>query len=561
VPTVAYGPRTVSAEQDSSAHTATTSITIVPVVSSISSGIVGPGDVITVNAAGFKATSAIKAYLDSTSSTRLVTNPASPATGSNGAISSLQITMPSDATAGSHTLLLADSGGHTSSNAIEVYKPTLTVTPSPSGSGAIVTVSGSGWNPYYGVGIDVGGAGMCSETPDSSGSFDSVCTVPAVPDGAQTLVGEQNNNAVTTSGTLTVDPYVTSIDDPAVSPGATVEISAQGLTAASTVTATLAGTSGDLTTNPADPTTSANGTVSSLLVTIPTTAGTGSKVLSIKDASGHAATTTLEVYKPVGTPAAKSGTYGQYMAFSGTKFQPNATVYMYLDGSNFCDGNAGTTGAFSTYCELPAVPGGDQTLQFEQDNPGVNAGIDVSSTFDELPTISYLPYPAVTAGATITLNANDLAATSTVTATLSGHTGDLVTNPSPATTNSSGTINSLLVTIPASAAAGNHTLTIATGSLKATATVTVYAPTMTMTDTSGAPGTTFVVNGSGFWPSNGIYLYFGTTYMCSLNADASGNINSYCTVPSLATGAYAVTAQQDNDNINISVGNFTITTS
>jgi hypothetical protein len=517
--------------------------------------------VITVNAAGFKATSGIKAYLDSTSSTRLVTNPASPATGSNGAINSLQITMPTNSTVGSHTLLLADSAGHTSSNTIEFYKPTLTVTPSPAGSGAYATVSGSGWNPYYGVGIYVGGAGMCTETPSSSGSFYSVCTVPAVPEGAQTLLGEQNNDAVTTSKTLTVDPYVTYIDDPAVSPGATVEVDAQGLTASSLVTATLAGTSGDLTTNPPTPSTSANGSVSDLLVTLPTTAGTGSKVLSIKDASGHAATTTLEVYKPVGTPGARSGSYGQYMAFSGTKFQPNATVYMYLDGSNFCSANVGPTGAFSTYCSLPAVPGGDQPLQFEEDNPGANAGIDVSSTFDVLPTISYLPYPAVTPGATITLNANDLAATATVTATLSGHSGDLVTNPSPAMTNSSGTVNSLLVTIPTSAAAGNHTLTIATGTDKATATVSVYRPTMTMAETSGAPGTTFVVNGSGFWPGNGIYLYFGTSYMCSLNADGSGDVNGYCTVPSLATGAYAVIAQEDSDAIKVTVGTFTITTS
>ena len=557
VPDVAKGKRVLTAEQNSSATTATTSLTIVPRVTYISASGLSSGGTTTLDVGGLKASSPLKAYLDSTTSTKLVTSPASPSTDPTGTINSLVVTMPSGATAGTHSLLLVDSAGDTASKSVVIYQPTLSVTPKSGGPGSYVTMSGSGWRPSDYVYIYAGTGSFCSPEADSSGAFSTVCTVPTVPAGAQALTAEQDSSAITsTPGTFTITPRVSYLPEPAVSPGGTIPLQIEGLAASSAVTASLAGSTGNLVTNPASPVTDTNGDLGSLQVTIPAAAKAGNKVLTIEDASGDKATTTLAIYKPKGVAGATSGHAGVDVQFSGSGFQPAASLYIYMGATYFCSATTDVTGAFSTYCQLPSyVPAGSAALTYQQDSGAVVA----SQTFTMLPTLTFPQSPDVTGGASIEVNAYALAATSSVTATLSGVSGNLVTNPADPTTDSNGTLSDLVVTIPASAAAGNHTLTLSDGTNKATATVTLFAPKLTLTETTGSSGTTFGYSGSGWWPSNGVYLYFGSTYACGVTADGSGNVSGNCTVPTVAAGPYAVSAQENSDAINLAVGTFTVT--
>jgi hypothetical protein len=559
LPDVPYGSRKASAAQSATGLTASTTIAIVPAISYLSSGNLSPGNSTTVNAAGYKAGVAFKAYLDSTTSTPLTTSPAAVTTSSSGAVSNVAITIPSGASVGSHSLIL-DASGDTTSTPITVYQPTLTLSATSGRASSYVSVSGTGWRPEDGVNIDIGPGGLCGITSNSSGAISSVCTVPDVVGGSETVTANQDGGSITVAPfTFKVTPSVTYNAYPAVSPGNTVEVAASGLAATSAITASLTGVSGHLTVSPANPTTDGNGNTGYLTITIPTSVKTGAKTLTLSDAASDTATTTVDVYKPTFTLNVSSSSPTDYVLMSGTGFAPNVGIGMTLDGSGFCGTTANATGAFSGYCQIPAVPAGSQSLVLQQDSSQVT----VTKSLKIVPGIyNNIEYPDVTAGASITIpNAYGFKASSDISATLSGVSGKLTTNPATPSTDSTGSLSSTVVTIPTGVSVGNHTLTLSDGTNTATATISVYAPTLTFTEESGASGTYYAVNGSGLWANNGLYIYFGSTDTCGLNVNGSGVINSYCQVPNLSAGSYAVSAQQDNGAIDVALPNFTVTSS
>jgi hypothetical protein len=511
--------------------------------------------------AGFKQASGLNAYLDSTTSTALTTNPASPTTDSTGAISNLGVTMPTGATAGSHTLILKDKSGNTAQTAIVVYKPTMSISTAKGGAGTYFSLTGNGWRPNDNVGIIIDTSDFCNIQSNSSGSIATVCQVPSAKGGAHTLFGEQDSNSIiSASTTFTITPRVTYNPSPAVSPGGTVFLEAGAFAPSSALTVTLSGVTGNLTTNPASPTSDTNGNIGSLTVTIPTTATVGTGTLTITDASSDKATTKVFIYKPTATAGVTSTSPSQYVLFSGSGFAPNLGVGIYFNGVStgpgVCTITADNSGSFASYCGIPTVPAGTYPLVFEQNNGQVS----VTKSMKIVPIIyNNIQYPDVTAGANVTLpTLYGFSASTTLKATLSGVTGNLTTNPASPTTDTNGSLSSLVITIPASVSKGNHTLTISDGTHTATATITVYAPSITLSVKSGPSGSTYGVTGTGLWPNNALYIYFGSTYTCGLNANGSGVVNGSCSVPSLAAGSYPVSGQQDNAEINVALGNFTI---
>ena len=81
------------------------------------------------------------------------------------------------------------------------------------------------------------------------------------------------------------------------------ESTPEGLAADSNVTALLGTTV--LVTNPAHPSTDTNGSMTNLMVTLPSNAVSGT--LTVRDALGNKATTTTSVYKPKVKLSATSG--------------------------------------------------------------------------------------------------------------------------------------------------------------------------------------------------------------------------------------------------------------
>ncbi len=203
------------------------------------------------------------------------------------------------------------------------------------------------------------------------------------------------------------------------------------------------------------------------------------------------------------------------------------------------------------------MPAGTVSLTVQQDSGAISKS---AGHLTIVPAINYLPNPTVTGGAVIRVDTYGLAASAAVTAKLSTVSGNLVTVPASPVTDTSGQMINLMVTIPSSVSAGTYTLTISDGTNSASQPITVLAPTISFTASSGLPGSSFAMTGSGWDPSSGsATVFFGTNGDCSASVDSSGDLNGSCSVPSLAVGSYAMTVQQDSGAVNVANGNFNIT--
>jgi large repetitive protein len=555
VPGVPAGTQNVNAEMNSGAQTATTTLKIVPAITYLPYSSFTKGTTFTLNSAGFAGGSVVHAYLDSTSSTALTTSPVTPTTDGSGNLNSLSVTLPGTVSAGAHSLILQDASSNSATRAITVYAPTFTIGGTTGGAGQPVNVSGSGFKPNDGVYEYLGATNFCSATTNSSGSFSTVCNLPGIPAGSHVTSAQQDSNNISVSGSsFTTTPNVTYFPDPAASPGATIRVDTEGLAASSNVTALLGTTV--LATSPAHPTTDSSGNMTDLMVTLPSTAKTGSII--IKDASGNSAKTTVLVYKPK-VKLSLTESPGSYFTVSGKSLWPSQALYLYIGTSEFCGLTANSAGTVNGYCSAPTIPAGTYAVSAQQDGGAIS---EPAGHLTIASAIEYLPNSVVTPGAVIRVDTYGLAAAAPVTAKLSGVSGNLTTNPASPVTSSSGAITSLMVTIPASAAVGSHTLTISDNAgNSATAAITVVTPTVSFTASSGAPGTSFTMTGSGWDPNYGAaYVSFGSNANeCSGTVDSSGDLYGYCTVPSLAVGSYAITLQQDNGAVNVANGSFNIT--
>ena len=464
VPDVPAGAQTLTAEQNSGAETAHTTLTIVPTISYLPYSQFGPNDSFDLNANGFAGGSGIKAYLDSTSNPALATSPASPTTDSTGTINSLSVTIPAAEAAGPHTLILQDGSSNKAMRAITVDAPTFSLAASSGSPTADVALSGSGWKPNDGVDVYMGGTYFCGVTPAANGTISTACTIPGLPAGAHPVTAEQDANSITASLStpFTIKPKVTYFPDPAAGPSATIRVDTEGLAANSAVTALLGTTV--LITTPAHPSSDANGNMTDLMVTLPSNAVSGT--ITIKDASGNSATTPVSVYKPKvklvfpGPPHTTSGAPGSYATVTGKGLWPNEPAYVYAGSTYFCSLNANAAGTAASYCSLPELPAGTYALSVQQDSGAINVA---KGHLTIVPAIEYFPNPTVTGGATIRVDTYGLLATTAVTAKLSGVSGNLTTTPASPVTDANGDITDLMVAIPTSASAGSHTLTIICG--------------------------------------------------------------------------------------------------
>ena len=255
-----------------------------------------------------------------------------------------------------------------------------------------------------------------------------------------------------------------------------------------------------------------------------------------------------------------SGVPGSPIAVSGTKFRPGDTVYFYLNANYFGGLTADSTGSFNGFLTLPAAPAGAATLYAYQE---VSNAITVSKAFTVKPGVPYQSVQYISPGSSVTVNVEGLDPNVGFTTTVGKTT---VPTTGPTTTDANGTINSLVIAIPAGTKAGSMTITIkdkATKAASAKFLITVYTPTLTLSASTGAPGVPVQVTGSGWRPDDTAYIYvYSTTstyssYICGVRADDSGNLNAGCAVPAIPAGVYSVVGQQDGTNITASDGHFT----
>jgi hypothetical protein len=123
VPEAYYGTHTVKVA-DASDISAALTYSVTPEITLSSSSITG-GNAITVSGNGFKASSNITFYVDST-----VINVTAK-TSANGTLSSTSVTVPNTVSAGSHTIKVQDASSYSASANVTITAPTPTTTPTP----------------------------------------------------------------------------------------------------------------------------------------------------------------------------------------------------------------------------------------------------------------------------------------------------------------------------------------------------------------------------------------------------------------------------------------------
>jgi hypothetical protein len=231
----------------------------------------------------------------------------------------------------------------------------------------------------------------------------------------------------------------------------------------------------------------------------------------------------------------------------------------------------GTVGGVGPGCSVPNVPAGVQPLIAIDDQ---NQAVRVTGhTFKVTPILLLTPQNSATGaaaspGSTVTVQGHGFAASSTVSAFKFG-TAALVTSPTSVSTDANGNFTAAVTFIvPSTAAVGANSVKATDGSANAgSATLAVFKPTVSVTPTSGSPGTQLTVSGGG-WPAGDLIFVqtgssqFDVDVVCAATADASGTIalgSTSCPVPNVPAGTYPLVAIDDQmQAVRTTGANFTV---
>jgi hypothetical protein len=164
-----------------------------------------------------------------------------------------------------------------------------------------------------------------------------------------------------------------------------------------------------------------------------------------------------------------------------------------------------------------------------------------SATFTVVnPTLNPLSTTSGPAGTQVTVSGVNFPAGS-ITITFDG-----TSLPLTGSTQTSGGSFASVITIPADASPGAHTITVIVGSTSVSATFTVTASaSINLSTASGQPGDDIVISGSGFPANTALVFKFDTTTVTAsghLSTQPNGSFLSTITVPSNASdGAHTIT--------------------
>jgi hypothetical protein len=266
---------------------------------------------------------------------------------------------------------------------MSVFKPTISLSPTSGKPGDGVTVSGSGWPAgdfiFVQIGPNIGS--VCGITAASDGTINATketngCTVPNVPAGGESAAGVDNSaRSVTASaGTFTVSPVLLltpsaeSQGGPA-SPGATVTIAGHGFAAGATVS-NFKFDGVALTTTPSSVLADANGNISSVTFTVPSTSA-GNHTVSGSDGT-NTGSANQTVFTPTVSVTPGSGPVGTGLNVTGDGWPANDGVWVQIGSATagtdvVCFLTATSTGHIqgnqsNPNCQVPSVATGSQPL-------------------------------------------------------------------------------------------------------------------------------------------------------------------------------------------------------
>jgi len=484
---------------------------------------------------------------------------------------------------GTHTVVITD-GSNTYTTTFKVV-PEIAVSPTAGQPGNVLVITGDGFSATGPFSVTVNGAAASWVTsagatttapnPDANGALPSTTAkgivIPTgLAAGTYTItVSDAAATPNTASTTFTVLPTTGITLSPTSGPtGATVTVTGVGFTPTATISASNVlfngVTVGTITGTTTVTSTGTFGTTG-FSFTVPTTALPGSVTVKVTDSKGVFATNTFTVVATAITLSSSSAVYGSTVTITGTGLVgPIASASLSGTGGTFSTASlstltVATAGTYSATFAVPARAFGTYTLTL----------VDSAAT-PHTATASLAITPSVTLsstsglrGATITLNAGGgFAAGSAITATFGTTPVTLSATTTTGTGASAGSLTTTpTFTVPLLASIGVNTVTVTDASgNSAIASFNVTTPSLTISPSSGAPGQSVELIGSGFTTGTGnIFVSVGGTIVTTTPSSISGpSFVAYINIPTGASGTPAITVTDLQNNA--ASQTFTVTT-
>ncbi|MEM2759964.1 MAG: IPT/TIG domain-containing protein [Nitrososphaerales archaeon] len=501
-----------------------------------------PGTNITVIGTGFGPNSLVSIIFDSN---RFLGEQQSD---NNGAFTTT-VTIPSDVSAGTHTVI-ANQGGLTSNTVqftVTAPQVQITLTPNSGPPGTVVTVVGSNFGASKTITIKFDNNPITTipsaVMTTSTGTFSSTITVPSnTPSGAHTVTATDNSSpARSASATFTVGTTTSglTISPTSGAPGTVVTVSGNNFAANTSITINFDN-------NPLTTVVSSGTGSFSRTITIPSNAIQGSHIISATDGTKtESAIFTVTTAASGITLSPSSGPIGTVVTVSGNNFAVNTSITIRFDNNPITTSPSSivssNTGSFSTTITIPnnaAV--GSHIISATDGTKTESATFAVAAT-----SITLSPTSGI-AGSTVSVSGTGFTAGASITIKFGSIT--LVTTPSSVVASSSGTFTATIV-IPSTATTGNQVITASdTAGKTSTATFNVLVSgTIILSPTAGNRGTSVTVTGSNFNPSSTITISFDhtalTTNPSTVTTSVTGTFTATITIPITAsTGARTITA-------------------
>jgi len=567
VPPYVTGTHTVALSDGTNTASATFTITapsVTPVISTIKSDTT----MIKANLAGFASDSDLTITLGGQSATITMGDTTDLA-----GKAYCTFTSPSNVPGGSQKLVITDASGNKYSTTVTAV-PKITLTPKAAEPSTEITLTGTGFGDSKTLTLKMNTTSVTLYTDTTAGVTttsvgeipDSVTfTVPStLTTGAYTVtVTDSDYPANTATAKFTVSAPVFTMTPSSGSAGITITVTGTGWIPSVTAEGWI---KFDTTTVLIDGDTDSYGRLKPLTgwrFDVPLVAA-GSHTVTVSDGTLER-TATFTVITPSITLSATSGNVGGIITITGSGFTPAAgiTGKVYFGATAVALETTSVTavasdGTLGTGVKIAVPTGsvaGNYTIKLLFTSPDIQA----SQTFTVIPKISVSPTTGFLRGTEITVTGKGFAASKDITVTIAGTTIVL-----SATETEDDGIFSGTYTLPIDQTTGASILIVtdAAGN-SASKTITVGVPTVTLSPSSGAAGTTVQVTGTGFFPADVTYIIafdgvVQTTSPPSLTSETGSAIGFFTVPTTAATGTHTVALTDTNGNT--ASATFTVTT-
>lgn len=526
----------------------TSATTTIAIALSPTSGSAGTAVTVTATAGNFSSGETVRTYWGP--SATIVNTTVAAGDGSLSAT----FTVPS-ASPGAYAVT---SVGASSTNSATAYFTVSTLSLTLASSWAIpaslLNVTGAGFTVNGLIRITFGTTSVANVSATSSGALNTLITVPSNVPGTYTITAtDASSGSSTTQNCIIPVPTVTILPTSGASGLTGIAVTGGNFTSGGAVQVYFGSTSVVNTTA----NTPINGNISTTFNVPSSQAGPVTvKVFDVSTTYNVTATFTVSTPTLTLTPAVTNSFFpGESISFTGNFYTVSSPIGIYFGnvGSAVATPTSNGTGYISGSFIIPAgtLPGAVTVKAFD-----TAANFNTSKTLTvTTPKFTSTPNGGAP-GATVTLSGGPFSASTTINIYWGTNLTNTVATP---TTDVNGNFTGATFTVP-TVAVGTYTITAKDTSTtyNATSTYTVGPVINSLNPTSGVPGQSITIIGTGFAVNQTAQVYFDSALLTTINVNSTGGISGPFIVPSLASGTHNVTVLDVNTTLVTSITQFNI---